>query len=420
MRHIFLSFLAFSLLVSAVFGLGFFLSANAASPAEEVYRDWKTKFVTASGAGAGELRVWQPDKNGITVSEGQGYGMLLAVFAGDRPVLDGLWKYAKRYRDSRGLMHWKIAADGIVTGENAATDGDEDIAYALLRATQEWGDTYRQDALQYMGAIWMHEVEAGTYVLKPGDVWGGSDAFNPSYCAPAFYREFAKFTGNRDWLKVSDKCFEIIEKARHPITGLIPEWTTAEGRPTLRVTHNANKDNFSYNAIRVPWRMAMDWEWSGDQRARAITQLMTQFFAGQKSLKSGYMLEGTPLVSYFDTTFAAGIAAGAKASSFGEFAKTMTERLWAPPSSSYYGATLRALGIFFLSGIFRPFEAVIAPLAPAPAPPPPPSAITSKAEDLSPPPPPPVTPPPPVAPPPPLPAVVSTEEDVSPVPATAG
>ena len=39
-------------------------------------------------------------------------------------------------------------------------------------------------------------VEPGTYVIKPGDTWGGTSCTNPSYFAPAWYRIFADFTGN--------------------------------------------------------------------------------------------------------------------------------------------------------------------------------------------------------------------------------
>lgn len=52
-----------------------------------------------------------------------------------------------------------------------------------------------------------YEVEPTTFILKPGDVWGGSDTTNPSYFMPAWYRIFYKFTGDANWLKVVDSCY---------------------------------------------------------------------------------------------------------------------------------------------------------------------------------------------------------------------
>ncbi|MBI4129048.1 MAG: hypothetical protein HY460_03260, partial [Parcubacteria group bacterium] len=247
-------------------------------PAKEtIYAEWKRRFVTAQGAGAGGLRVQMPEDNYNTVSEGQGYGLLLAVFNNDRATFDALWNYTKRYRDTRGLMHWRIDRYGAVTGKNAATDGDEDIAFALLAASKKW-NAYTTEARNYIAAIYAYEVEAGTFVLKPGDVWGGSDATNPSYFAPAYYKEFARFTGNTGWIKVADKSYEILRLARNASTGLVPEWTTAQGTSATRITWNASRDNFSYNAVRTPWRIALDWSWNSDPRAYDITNTMTRFF----------------------------------------------------------------------------------------------------------------------------------------------
>jgi Glycosyl hydrolases family 8 len=43
-----------------------------------------------------------------TVSEGIGYGMLLAVYANDKASFDGLYNYYKSFLNDDGLMHWQI------------------------------------------------------------------------------------------------------------------------------------------------------------------------------------------------------------------------------------------------------------------------------------------------------------------------
>lgn len=354
----------------------FAASASVVSTeAQRAYTDWKSSFVTSNGAGSNNLRVTDPSAGDITVSEGQGYGMLLAVRHNDRATFDALWRYTKSKLDERGLMHWKVDRDGIVTGKNSATDGDEDIGYALLLAEEAWGPAYTADARTYIRAMYQHEVEAGTYVLKPGDVWGGSDATNPSYFAPSYYRAFAKATGENGWLKVLDKSYEILFAARNETTGLLPEWTTGTGDTATRVTWNKNRDNFTYNAIRVPWRVATDWVENGDPRAKDIAEKMNRFFASQSTFYSGYTLDGKPLANYLDGTFMSGIAAGAAVSSDAAFRDRVINQLVAMKPSGYYSSSYRALTLLLLADAEGSFprvagsvETVTAPVAePTPA-----------------------------------------------------
>ena len=107
------------------------------------YDKWKTDTVTADGAG-GHLRVKRPKDPGLepnsTVSEGIAYGMLIAVYMNDQPLFDELWKYEQQWLDKNGLMDWYINAAGTERlGTGAASDADEDMAWALLMADRQWG-----------------------------------------------------------------------------------------------------------------------------------------------------------------------------------------------------------------------------------------------------------------------------------------
>ncbi len=70
------------------------------------------------------------------VSEGIGYGMLLAVANNDQPLFDKLWKFYSDHVDPRGLMNWAMDACDPPGNNNAnsATDGDLDVAMALVQA----------------------------------------------------------------------------------------------------------------------------------------------------------------------------------------------------------------------------------------------------------------------------------------------
>src|SRR5579859_8067826 len=159
------------------------------------YQQWKADTVTSSGAD-GFLRVQRPNEPGLapnsTVSEGIGYGMLIAVYMNDQDLFDNLWKYEQHWIDASGLMNWYIAADGGGLGPNgsgAATDADEDMAFGLVMADRQWGGQgslgmpYAQYALRQIQDIWKAEIQ-DSKLPKPGE-WGGWSTVNVSYFAPA-------------------------------------------------------------------------------------------------------------------------------------------------------------------------------------------------------------------------------------------
>jgi endo-1,4-beta-D-glucanase Y len=78
------------------------------------YNQWKSYHVTNSGAN-GYLRISRDETTFYdTVSEGIGYGMLLAVYFNDQNTFDNIYRYCKYHflKDDYGntipLMHWKI------------------------------------------------------------------------------------------------------------------------------------------------------------------------------------------------------------------------------------------------------------------------------------------------------------------------
>ena len=79
-------------------------------------------------------RVVRHDQGGDSVSEGQAYGLLLAVAARDAARFDAIWTWEKaNLQEPDGLFayHW---SDGAVVGTGAATDADLDTAWALVLA----------------------------------------------------------------------------------------------------------------------------------------------------------------------------------------------------------------------------------------------------------------------------------------------
>jgi len=119
------------------------------------HKDWgafKSAYVTADG------RVVDTGNGGISHSEGQGYGMLLAEAHGDRATFDHLWGWTgvNLMRDDVRLFRWRYdpKVGAAVADPNNATDGDIFIAWALLRASRRWKEqSYANDSRAIRAAI---------------------------------------------------------------------------------------------------------------------------------------------------------------------------------------------------------------------------------------------------------------------------
>jgi endo-1,4-beta-D-glucanase Y len=260
------------------------------------YTNWKAKFFDGT-------KVVRPDNGNDTVSEGIGYGMLIAVFMNDQPMFNSLWTFAKSKFDANGLMNWCVASGqaNSCSGSGSATDGDEDMAYALLMASKQWsGGTYAADASTLIGNILNHEVD-GSNVLKPGDNFGGASEMDPSYLAPSYYRAFAAASGNTKWMTVLEESYTILAAASGQY-GLVPNWSTSSGAG-LTGTHGSTGPDFGYDACRTPFRIGIDYCINGEKRAQTYAGLIAGFYASKATATSvgaiydGYTPTGTALDS---------------------------------------------------------------------------------------------------------------------------
>jgi endo-1,4-beta-D-glucanase Y len=313
------------------------------------WTNWKKGFVTPAGSA---LRVKRPANANDTVSEGIGYGMMAAAYMADRATLDGLWAYAQARLDENGVMNWHYDANGnALDGGGGATDADEDIAFALALADAQWPGGYAGAAKTLIGNIFDHEVEAGSNVLKPGDRWGGSDQTNPSYLAPAYYRVFAKVTGDSRWMAVVDASYALLDKCANAKTGLVPDWCNAAGA-AQRSSH------YSYDACRTPWRIAVDACWNGEARAVAYLGRVSAFFGkvGAANIKDGYGLDGTPLGAANALAFVGPAGAGALAGPASPLTRDAytrvkaVSRLAAGSGYDYYNASWGVLSLLLMTG----------------------------------------------------------------------
>lgn len=326
------------------------------------FTSWKNTFTESCGDD--RIRV-KFDVSTQTVSEGIGYGMLIAAYAGDQNLLDGLWKYYTSFLNGNGVMNWKIDGCSSVIGNNGASDAELDAAMALIIAANRWGNNgtinYDNDASNLIATIKTHEIESGTNVLKPGDAWGGSNTTNISYYAPGYYRAYNTQTNDISWNEVANKNYEIIN-LNQSVTGavynLVSDWCKADGNFSTEVASWASNEGkkYGYDAARTPWRIAIDYLWYGNSDALSYSNKCIDFINAKNGLDNiypGYNLDGTAYEqSYKDVTFTGAYAVAAMVSTDQNFVNDAYTKVVNMPTTAYFGATLRVMYLLTLSGNF--------------------------------------------------------------------
>jgi endo-1,4-beta-D-glucanase Y len=250
--------------------------------------------------------------------------MVIAYFQGDEDAFRRLQKYNQyHWVETRGsyLMDWKFRSfvyGPLGDGKGSATDADLDIATALVLGSEKWGDTQMLEAAQgIMKDIWDWEINPDNLLIRPGNttMWAtdGADNFNPSYFSPVAFRIFAKYDNDAShrWLDALDANYNWLTKISDG-GYLVPDWTNSEGVPTLPANKSGPDSYYKYylESVRVPWRLAWDYGWFGEARAKAILDNM----AGEIKDLTGS--DPSQITGSYDYETGAGSAAGAAAMAF--------------------------------------------------------------------------------------------------------
>ncbi len=222
---------------------------------------------------------------GCTVSEGTGYGMLIAYFQGDEQVFKSLWNYSRGFRSYFGvdLTPWITSSFRLKSVDNSsATDADLDIATSLILMHYKTGaQEYLDDALKIANAIWNTEIEQSSLLILSGNtsMWQSNPTFNLSYFSPVAIRLFAKVDPNHNWNGVLDAMYTYMKNVQDAGTGVFPDWSDASG--VAKNPPNSSATNsywlFDKESVRIPWRIAWDYYWFQDERAKAILDKLNSF-----------------------------------------------------------------------------------------------------------------------------------------------
>ncbi len=329
------------------------------TPAEAklAYDEWKTDYVRTCNASA---YVADFQQAGRAVSEGIGYGMLLAVAHQDHALFDQLFKFYQDHKNGNGLMQWAISANcGATQSASAAIDGDLDVAMALTQASCTWGTSYVEPAKAVIVALRNAAtlVQDGLTLLRPGDVFGDANCLNPSYFAPAYYRVFAQVdtAGATRWTDLARDSYTILltRGLAHATTGLVPNWGTANGGSS-NCTNDPNAALYGYDASRTPWRIATDYYFYGTPEAKMLLTRITNWVKGQNIALIGdkYSLAGQKLNDFHSPAFV-GAFANASIVDTPITVNSFHQNLKSTRVEEYYPESLRALYLAFAAGLSK-------------------------------------------------------------------
>ena len=283
---------------------------------QESWQSYKTHFITSEG------KVIDPSNN-FTTSEGQSYALLRAVWIDDKETFNNVlnWTNKNLKLKNSNLFTWSWIQDNDgnwgTRDEGTATDADEDIALALLFAYKKWDNpAHLEQAQKIINDIWDYEVVEiqGKHYLTAGN-WTSTKkdiVINPSYLAPYAYRIFAEVDPSHNWMELVDTSYDVLDNSSasslgyNKSIGLPPNWCAInpDGKITSAEHLGDFSRDYSYDAIRTPWRIALDYQWNKEPRARKYLEsleFLNKEWLEKKKISASYSHNGESWENYEST-----------------------------------------------------------------------------------------------------------------------
>ncbi|MGM0983718.1 MAG: glycosyl hydrolase family 8 [Pseudomonadota bacterium] len=257
------------LALNLALGLATLLASPWALAVDGGWPTYQSRFITAEG------RVVDTGNGNISHSEGQGWGMLLAVAHDDRATFERLWQWTRQHltRPHDALFAWRYdpRATPPVADSNNASDGDLFIAWALQLAADRWQQrgyasasrTIRDDI-----ASRLIRRQAGMTLLLPGAAGfeqGDALDLNLSYWFMPALVDFAVLEPQGPWQALIDSGQQLLEEARFGRYRLPTDWLRLgpDGEPAPAPDW---PPRFGFDAVRIP----LYFRWAGLGEAEGL------------------------------------------------------------------------------------------------------------------------------------------------------
>jgi endoglucanase len=291
---------------------------------QQSWAAYRQRFIQADG------RVIDREANDRSISEGQAYAMLRAVMIGDRDTFDRTlaWAEANLKRTQAGkqtdsLWAWKWGKDAAgqwgILDPNFASDADVDAIHALIFASRKWKNpSYLALAKTKLKDLWelstIASANGRSRYLLPGPAIAFQKQtvvqLNPSYFAPYAFRLFAQIDSSRNWGSLVESSYEVLQKSTRLSSVKLPnDWLLLDlktGAVQPMVAANPGTSEYSFDAYRVWWRIALDDAWFKEPRARQYLQQTLaypkQLWRSQQRIPARIDLKGQPNSTYEATS----------------------------------------------------------------------------------------------------------------------
>lgn len=245
---------------------------------DRLWASYRDRYIMPDGA------VIDPSRRNDVTSEAQSYAMLQAVWMRDRATFDRVWAWTQsRLTRADGLYSWHWSpTSGAVVDTNNATDGDIDLAFALAMASIVFErPAYAAAARTIVRAIRTHaslRSEAG-WLPSAGNWAGDERVINLSYFYPYVAPWFERLDPDVGWDATRAFGHALVEQALGAGTEALPAdfnvLTAAGTLAPLPDGHGLSR-SFSYDAMRIVWRLELGCSLLRDARACGVSASLGQ------------------------------------------------------------------------------------------------------------------------------------------------
>lgn len=266
------------------------------------YGDDNQKLYYESGNGACIHDI----NSGDVRSEGQSYGMMIAVQMDKKEEFDKIWSWTKSVMgQGNGKFGWQASYSGQLNSSGSAPDGEEYIAAALVFAGIRWDDdSYIQAAKQICGAMKSSFFDQGSKIIKFIENVNYND---PSYVLPSFYEVFAKIdNGNASfWNGAAENGRNFWHKNCHSTTMLGSYIANYDGSTGPSDAGGDRGDVYRNDCWRICMNIMMDWHffgkdtWQKDTFAPKHYTFMKEVYSSPP-YPTDMELDGRDITSYND------------------------------------------------------------------------------------------------------------------------
>lgn len=303
------------------------------TPAQNSWHTFKQEFISTEG------RVIDNGNEGISHSEGQGYGLLLSVYFNDPKSFATLWAWSVTHLQTRNdhLFSWKYTTKQGVTDKNNASDGDILIAWALLQASQKWNNPDYQQAANNILRDIRNKLTTnwhGHKIIMPAEQGFISESnkltINLSYWVFPALQEFARVDKSPLWQELINSGLYLFNTAKFGRWQLPSDWLQLGNTITLSPD---KPPVFGYEAIRIPLYLSWAKLLTPDKRENFTT------YAHDSKTQLNYL---SPKVNLLNNSFTKYPASTGFSSTY-QLIANKPVNLLPPQNKDYYSHSLALL-----------------------------------------------------------------------------